>query len=72
MCFVKKVLLHPGRVLAQGQLEQVVFREELGETDVVRDEGGDDTASAADLVNVRIRLEVACSHKRTHTQVDHH
>jgi hypothetical protein len=48
-------------VLAEGKSEQIILGQHLGETDVVRDECGDDTDSTTGLAKVCAALEVSYS-----------
>jgi hypothetical protein len=51
-------------VLAKGKSEQIVLGQHLGETDVVRDECGDDADSTTGLAKVCAALEVSYSRTR--------
>ena len=48
-------------MLAKGQHEQIVLGQHLGEANVVRNEGGDDTDSTTCLPDAWSVLEVSCS-----------
>lgn len=51
-------------MLAEGQHEEIVLGQHLGETDVVRDECSDDTNRTTRLADAGVALEVSCSRAR--------
>lgn len=52
----------PGGVLAGGDREQIILRQELSEAIVVRDERGHDADCATCLAHALIAGKVGCSH----------